>query len=94
MPLDILFSVLIHVHNRDVLRQWTDKELADKTMRDLNRVLAMLRRLGNHDFADHVVLSIPRVGGCWSAAVELTGWHVPMALPPKGWHPPLVVVRR
>ena len=82
------------VHNRDVLRQWTDKELADKTIKDLNRVLVMLRRLGNHDFADHVVFSIPRVGGCSSAAVKLTGWHVPMALPPKGWHPPLVVVRR
>jgi len=81
------------------LRRWAKLDVADKSGLALSRILLLLSRLGLDDYHDHILLSIPRIGGQHDPhtssgpadAPIVTGWHVPMALPPRGWHPPRVL---
>jgi len=83
----------------DELRRWEKLDLADKDGLVLSRVLLLISRLGLDDYHDHILLSIPRLGGQYSPqtstgpteATMVTGWHVPLVLPPRGWCPPRVL---
>jgi hypothetical protein len=66
----------------DSMQRWAKRDVADKDAVALARILEIPSRLGLPDDVDHMLFSIPRLGGqcasaaCLDAPPLVTGWQV------------------